>query len=374
MAFGYNNYGKWFEMKANLNLGRIAGIKILVHWTFFFLIAWIVFIELKHDGNAGRIFFNIVLLLSIFACVVLHELGHALTARHFGIRTKKITLLPIGGMASLERIPESPKQELLVTLAGPLVNVVIALLLYIIIPVEALMKSNFTETFEILMSFSFQNFLFYLFLVNLGLVLFNVIPAFPMDGGRILRALLAMKISRVKATKIAASVGQFFALLFLLIGLLYSPFLVVIALFIYLGAFAENRFVQHLDVLKGHSVEEAMIINMTTFDPEDPLDKVVNTVISGTETNFIVVEDHKIKGILYLEHIIGNSNKDVLVKDVMVTQFKTVKNTDPLNDIYNIVFSNKKAFIPVTKEDKIVGVIDAINLNEYLLLQQKLAF
>jgi len=361
-------------MKGNLNLGRISGIKIVVHWTFFFLIAWIVFSELKRGGNTESVLFNIALVLAVFACVVLHELGHALTAKRFGIDTKKITLLPIGGMAKLERIPESPKQEFLITLAGPLVNVIIAILLYYIVSVDEFKVLNFSEAFEILMSFSFQNFLFFLFIVNVGLVVFNFIPAFPMDGGRILRALLAMKMSRVKATQIASSIGQFIAILFLLIGLLYNPFLIIIALFIFFGAYGENQIVQHLALLKGHSVEEAMIINMTTFSPEDTIDLVVNKIISGTETDFLVVKDHKIYGILYHKSIIENSNKNVLVKDVMDTSFKTVKHTDDLKEIYNIVFVEKKSFIPVLKEEKIVGVIDATNLNEYILLQAKLSY
>ncbi len=361
-------------MKANLSLGSISGIKIKVHWTFFFLIAWIVFSELKQGGTTESVLFNITLVLAVFVCVILHELGHALTAKRFGISTKKITLLPIGGMASLERIPESPKQELLVTLAGPLVNVIIALLLYFIIPVNEFMNLNFTESFEILMSFSFQNFFFYLFIVNVGLVIFNIIPAFPMDGGRILRALLAMNMSRVKATQIASSIGQFIAVIFLLLGLLFNPFLVVIALFIFLGAYGENQMVQQLALLKGHSVEEAMIINMTTFKPEDSLDLVVNKIISGTETNFIVFKDHRIEGVLYHQSIIDNSNKNVLVKDIMDTSFKTVKHTDDLKEIYTLVFSKKESFIPVVNQEKLVGVIDATNLNEYMLLQAKLAY
>lgn len=361
-------------MKANLNLGSISGIKIIVHWTFFFLIAWIVFSELHRGGGTESIVFNVVLVLAVFACVVLHELGHALTAKHFGISTKKITLLPIGGMASLERIPESPKQELLVTLAGPLVNVAIAILLYFLVPVNTFMHLNFTETLETLMGFTLQNFLFYLFLVNIGLVLFNMVPAFPMDGGRILRALLAMKTNRAKATQIASNIGQFIAVLFLLLGLLFNPFLIIIALFVFLGAYGENQMVQHLALLKGHSVEEAMLTNISTFKPDDSIDLVVNKIISGTENNFVVIENHQIKGILYHKDIIENSNKNVLVKDIMDTTFNTVKNTDSLSKIYDIIFSEKKPFVPVLKEEKLIGVIDATNLNEYILLQAKLAY
>ena len=361
-------------MKANLNLGRISGIKIKIHWTFFFLIAWIVFDELKRGGNMQSVLFNISFVLAVFLCVVLHELGHALTAKRFGIRTKNITLLPIGGMASLDKIPESPRQEFLVVIAGPLVNVVIAILLYFIVPVQEYLHLDFTEIFETLMRFTLQNFLFYLFIVNIGLVLFNLIPAFPMDGGRILRALLALKMNRVKATQIAASIGQFIAVIFLLIGLLYNPFLIFIALFIFLGAYGENKMVQHLALLSGHTVEEAMLLNITTFNPKDPLDIVVNKIISGTENNFVVVEDDIVKGVLYHKNIIENSNKNVLVEEIMTKTYKTIKDTDKLNKIYQLVYSAKQEFIPVVNNGKLKGAIDAINLSEYLLIQSKLAY
>lgn len=361
-------------MKANFKLGSVSGIKIIVHWTFFFLIAWIVFSELKRGGTTESILFNIALVLGVFACVVLHELGHALTAKRFGINTKKITLLPIGGMASLERIPESPKQELLVTIAGPLVNIIIAIFLYFIVPVDEFLQLNFTETFEVLMSFRWQNFLFSLFIVNVGLVLFNIIPAFPMDGGRILRALLAMKMNRVNATQIASSIGQFIAAFFLLIGLLYNPFLVFIALVIFLGAYGENKMVQHLALLKGHTVEDAMLLNITTFKPEDSIDIVVNKLISSTENSFVVVKDNRVLGLLYHQDIIDNSNKNVLVKDIMNTDFKTVNSDDNLEKIYKLTHSEKHPFFPVLNNNKLAGVIDHINLNEYLLLQAKLAY
>ena len=360
-------------MKANLNLGSVSGIKIKVHWTFLFLILWIVFDELKRGGNVDSILFNIVFVLAVFVCVVLHELGHALTAKHFGINTKKITLLPIGGMASLDKIPTSPKQEFLVVIAGPMVNIVIAILISLFIPFQDLLRQNISEHLEMLKGFTLQNFLLYLLIVNVGLVIFNFIPAFPMDGGRIFRALLAIKLNRVKATQIASSVGQFIAVLFLLIGLIYNPFLIFIALFIFLGAFSENKMVHDLAVLDGHTVEDAMILNITTFKPDDPIDLVVNKIISGTETNFMVVKDHEVKGILYHQDIIANSNKNILVKEVMKTDFTTVKSSDALKKIYNLIYLEKKTFIPVVDNNKILGVIDSTNLNEYILLQSKLA-
>lgn len=359
-------------MKANLSLGRVFGIKIKIHWTFLFLILWIIFSEQNRGGDTSSILFNLALVLAAFVCILLHELGHALTAKHYGIETKKITLLPIGGMASLERIPESPKKELLVTLAGPFMNVIIASILYFIIPVKELMHLNLTETFDMLSSFTWQNFLFYLFIVNIGLVVFNFIPAFPMDGGRILRALLALKMNRVKATQIASSIGQIIAVIFLFVGLLYNPFLIFIALVIFLGAYGENQLVQNLALLKGHSVEEAMIIEITTFSPSDSIDLAVNKIISGTETNFVVVKDNKIEGVLYHKDIIENSNKNILIESVMNRSFKTVNYTDDLKKVYNIIYSEKKPFLPVVNKGKLAGVIDATNLNEYMLLQAKL--
>ena len=201
-------------MKGTLNIGRVSGIKVQVHWTFVFLIAWVVFLEVSRGREMPAIALSILFVLVIFGCVVLHELGHALTARRFGISTRKITLLPIGGVASLERMPEKPQQELLVAVAGPAVNVVIAILLYIVFPIHRFLDLEPEALQEMLSAISPQNFVFYLFAANVMLVVFNAIPAFPMDGGRILRALLSMTIDRVQATRIAAALGQLMAVMF----------------------------------------------------------------------------------------------------------------------------------------------------------------
>ena len=361
-------------MNTNLNIGSVFGIKIKIHWTFFFLIAWIVFDELGRGGTLESIVFNVAFVIAVFLCVVLHELGHALTAKRFGISTKKITLLPIGGMASFDKIPESPKEELLIVIAGPLVNVAIAIVLFFSVPVGELFKYSFTDAYTVFTSFTFQNFLFYLFIVNVALVLFNLIPAFPMDGGRILRALLALKINRVKATQIAASIGQFIAAVFLLVGLLYNPLLIFIALVIFLGAYGENEMVQRLATVEGHTVEEAMLLNITTFEPKDTLDLAVKALVSGTETNFVVVEEGVVKGVLYHKDIIENSNKNMLVEAAMDTDFKTIKRTDALKNIYELIYSNKPLVLPVVDNGKLIGAIDAINLNEYMLIQSKLVY
>ena len=220
------------SMKWSMRLGSLAGIAVYVHATFLILLLWIALSYWRSEQNLQAVVQGVVFILALFGCVVLHELGHALTARHFGIQTRDIILLPIGGVASLEKMPDDPKEEILVALAGPAVNVVIAGLIWLFLSLQhpvpldlsALLKGNMLQQ---------------LLVVNLFLAAFNLLPAFPMDGGRILRAVLALRMDHIAATRMAASVGQAFALWLGLVGLLYNPFLLFIALFVWIGAMAE---------------------------------------------------------------------------------------------------------------------------------------
>jgi Zn-dependent protease len=210
-------------------LGQVAGIDIYMHGTFLILLAWVGvshYLQRHHLADAGA---SVVFILALFAIIVLHELGHALTARHYGICTREITLLPIGGVARLERMPADPKQELVVALAGPAVNVALAALLAGIVTPTAWRDVQWIG----------GDFLSKLLWVNVSLAVFNIIPAFPMDGGRALRAVLAMRMDYVRATQIAAHIGQGLALVFGLVGLFSNPFLVFIALFVWMGAASE---------------------------------------------------------------------------------------------------------------------------------------
>ncbi|MDZ7694567.1 MAG: site-2 protease family protein [Balneolaceae bacterium] len=170
-------------MKSSLHLGKIAGINLRIHWTFWLLIVWIVLREIFLGNSFMSMAWSTVFIAILFLCVVLHEYGHALTARKFGVHTDKITLLPIGGVAHLEEMPENPRQEFLVAIAGPMVNVVIAFLLFPFIPLETYASMSQEEIQQALSTINGQNFLFYLFSANAILVLFNILPAFPMDGG-----------------------------------------------------------------------------------------------------------------------------------------------------------------------------------------------
>lgn len=225
-----------------MKIGSPFGIGVHVHWSFLILLGIIGLSSLSSGGVAGAVF-SITLIVALFTCVVLHELGHSLAARAFGIQTRHITLYPIGGVAQLERMPRKPHQELLIAVAGPAVNVVIAILL---IPV--VMVVGFPETAEDVMRPGFASLLVSLLGLNIFLVLFNMVPAFPMDGGRVLRALLAFSGDFLWATNVASRIGQGFAVLFFLGGVLgifgvgpFSPMLMLIAVFIFFAAAAERR-------------------------------------------------------------------------------------------------------------------------------------
>lgn len=364
-------------MKGSLDLGRVAGIKVRVHWTFMLLILWVVFLEMTRESDLNAILWSVFFILVLFVCVVLHELGHALTARRFNIGTRQITLLPIGGVASLEAMPEDPKEEFFVAIAGPAVNVVIALLLYLLIPMENYLSQDPEMLEQTMSSINPRNFLFYLFSANVMLVLFNLIPAFPMDGGRVFRALLSMKFDRITATQMAARLGQGMAFLFFLIGLLYNPILILIAIFVYFGAQGENIMVQQLALLKDHKVKDAMMTDITTVHPDDTLNDVVDIILTGTERDFVVVENGKVRGILYQSDLMQaykRKNTSAKVSDIMDGEFYPVRINDKLTDVYRKVRSNNKSFFPVLEGDELVGAIDMNNINEFMTFRAPLDY
>ncbi len=360
-------------MKGVLNLGKLFKVNIEIHWTFIFILIWVIFLEIKSGGTPQNALMSSIFILLLFVCVVMHEFGHILTARKFGVHTKKITLLPIGGVASMDSIPENPKQELLIALAGPAVNMAIAAVLLLFVNVSSFINQNPAQLEMTLDHVTTQNLLLYLFSANIALAIFNFVPAFPMDGGRVLRALLAMNMDRVTATNIASGIGQFLAIIFVFIGIFYNPFLIIIGLFIYFGAYGENKMVQQLSLLKDHKVSEAMLTNISTLKPENTIEDVIKLLLSGTEKNFVVLQDSKIVGILHHKDIIKNSqNKNLAVKEIMTRSFKSVDLYADLKDILKLISTEKNHFFAVTDKDKLVGAIDLTNLSEFMLIQANL--
>src|SRR5215831_3975887 len=273
-------------------IGRIAGINLYVHFTFLLLLAWIGFEHYQAHGDLLEAAAGVLFVLTLFGIVVLHELGHALAARRYGIPTRDITLLPIGGVARLERMPDDPWQGFVVALAGPAVNVVLAVGIFGILtlgdglaPLHHLLRAG-------------GHFLSQLFWINVALAVFNLLPAFPMDGGRALRALLAMRLGRERATDVAATLGKGFAIAIGVIGLVTNPFLVLIAIVVWLGASQERALVHLKSALHGVPVSAAMLTRVGTVSPEQRLEDAAALMLSGGQSQVPVVDHGQAVGVL----------------------------------------------------------------------------
>ena len=318
-------------MSGSWRIGRLAGIDVYVHFTFLLLLGWVAVSYYTAHADWAEALQGVIFILALFGIVVLHELGHALAARRYGIRTRDITLLPIGGVARLERMPEDPKQELVVALAGPAVNVVLAAAIYF----GWLLSSGLAPVAEVpRVGGSFVDQLFW---VNVSLALFNLLPAFPMDGGRVLRALLAMRMDYVRATQVAARIGQGMAIVFVFVGLLFNPFLIFIGLFVWLGANAEASMVQMRSALGGIPVSRVMITEFRVLRPDDPLERAIEHHTAGFQQDFPVVEDGTLVGVLTrndLASAIARFGTSARVGDVMRRDFVTVSPREMLHTAF----------------------------------------
>jgi Zn-dependent protease/CBS domain-containing protein len=347
----------------------VSGIPIYVHATFLLLIAWVVARHWMEHADLGATISGVGFVLALFACVVLHELGHALTARRFGIRTRDITLLPIGGLARLERMPDDPRQELWVALAGPAVNVAIAAVLYLWLQA--------TGTAEPVgqLSVGSGSIVQRLMIVNISLVVFNLLPAFPMDGGRVVRALLALRMDYTRATQTAAALGQAMALLFGLVGLFTNPFLVFIALFVWIGAAQEAGAVQMKTALGGIPISRVMITEFHTLAPDDTLGRAAELLLAGSQQDFPVVDDGQVVGILTRTDLFASlprQGQDTAVTDVMRRDIQIVDSHDMLEGVLGRLQAADVRTFPVTRNSALVGLLTMENVGEFLAIQSAL--
>jgi Zn-dependent protease/predicted transcriptional regulator len=357
-------------MKWSWKLGEIRGIGVFMHATFLILIGFVVFSHYSAGHSLAKTLEGVGFVLAIFACVVAHEFGHALMAARYGIKTKDITLLPIGGLARLERMPDKPIEELWVALAGPAVNVVIAAGLFAWI--------RFADAFAPLEQLSVTSgpFLERLLMVNIVLVVFNMLPAFPMDGGRVLRALLATRLEYAQATQIAASIGQAMALFFAFIGFFTNPFLIFIALFVWIGATQEASMATMKSALGGIPVNRAMMTDFRSLKPSDSLQRAIELVLATPQQDFPVVEEGKVVGILPSRELmtaLQKQGQDALVGDVMRRDFISVDANDMLDAALGRVQTSECCLIaPVIHHDELVGLLTAENVREFLLIASAL--
>jgi Zn-dependent protease len=347
-------------------LTRIAGIDVYVHATFVIVVAWIALVYWNQSQSLAAVVEGVGFILALFACIVLHEYGHALTARRYGIRTRDITLLPIGGIARLERMPEEPLQELWVALAGPAVNVVIALCLSGWLrasgqwpPVDGLgvASGGFVER---------------VMLANVFLAGFNLLPAFPMDGGRVLRALLATRMEYTRATQHAASIGQGMAILFGFLGLQGNPMLIFIALFVWIGAGQEASMVQMKSALAGIPVRRAMLTHFRTLRPASTLGDAADLVLSGSQQDFPVMDDGRLEGILTRSDLLAaltRSGRNAAVGDNMERDCPTADTSEMLETVLARVRGRDCHTVPVMERGALIGLVTMDNVGEFLMIQ-----
>src|SRR6266540_954566 len=356
-------------MRWQWKLGRFAGIDVYIHATFLLLIGWVGYSYWQQSQQWSEVLKGILFILALFLCVVLHEYGHALTARKYGIRTRDITLYPIGGVARLERMPDKPIEELWVALMGPAVNVVIAAVLfaYLYLTQGRVPLNNLTA--------ASGSFLVRLLGINIILVLFNLIPAFPMDGGRVLRALLALRMDYVRATQVAANIGQGLAFVFGLIGILANPFLLFIAFFVWIGASQEASMVQMKNSIGGIPVTRAMQTQFDTLSPSDHLDRVVSLILAGSQQDFPVAEDGHIVGILTRDDFIKALSRDgqsTPVASVMRRDLPTVDSHDMVEMAVTRLQESGSKTLPVMHAGQLVGLITSENITEFLMIRSAL--
>lgn len=356
-------------MKGALRLAKIKGIEVSIHWTFLLLILWIIIQNIRSGLAVNLVLWTLAFVMAIFVCVILHELGHALTARQFGIRTRDITLYPIGGVARLETMPRKPKEELLVSLAGPAVNLLIALVLLPFVDFNALASET------ALTQIGPENFLLAFSVVNIWLAVFNLVPAFPMDGGRVFRALLSFWMDRAVATRTAALLGQFIAIGFIFLGFYVNPFLIFIGLFIILGAQSESSFAQTEALMEGHTVLDLTMHDMPLVSPQTTVAQMVGEVLNSQKKNFVVWDGEQILGTVTQLDVIkalGERGESATVSDFMKTDVLYLSPSMPVNDAISKMQSGNRSIALVREGQQVIGMVDNDNLVEFILIQRAL--
>lgn len=356
-------------MKWQWKLGTFAGIDVFIHATFLLIVGWYGFTYWQETRTLAGTLEGVAFILLLFLAVTLHEYGHALTARKFGIKTRDITLYPIGGVARLERMPDKPIQELWVALAGPAVNVVIAAVLF-----GWLVFSNALVPLNQL-TMATGSFIERLMIVNISLVVFNLIPAFPMDGGRVLRALLAMNMDYVRATQIAATVGQGLAFLFGLAGLFGNPMLLFIAFFVWMGASQEASMVQMKNALGGIPVGRAMLSTYETVSPRDTLSRVAQLILAGSQHDFPVVDNGRVLGVVTRDDFLAaltQHGQNVAVSSIMRGNLPEVDSYEMVELALMRLQQSGTSVLPVTHAGQLVGIVTAENITEYLMIRAAL--
>lgn len=356
-------------MKWSWKIGDAAGIEVRVHVTLLILLLWIGLAYWQVEGELGAAVSGVAFIVALFGCILLHELGHALVARRFGIRTRNIVLLPIGGIASIERSPDDPQQEILIALAGPAVSFALAAGLWLAL--AAIHGVAEARELDLDQGGFFER----LAIVNFLLGAFNLLPAFPMDGGRVFRALLSQRIGAYRATRIAATVAQVAAVALALLGLRYNLFLLIIAVFIWFAAAGEAQMAGIRAALSGAAARKAMIDRFEVLAPDASLGEAVALTLTGSQKHFPVLRDGQVVGVLRQGDLVQglhDHGKLCRVDRVMKTDVPRMEIDEPLDHVLETIGDDAAGTIAVMDHGRLAGIIDIDNLFEWLRIRQAL--
>lgn len=349
-------------MNRALTIGVFWGIPVRIHWSFGFIILIISYTAMSAGLSLRDSFGYLLFVMLLFCFVVMHEYGHALSAKYYGIKTKDIIISPIGGVARLESLPKKSLHELIIALAGPAVNIVLAVVLSVI----TVIFGNFDLSFIGEKAFVFDSWtelVKYLILMNVALFVFNLIPAFPMDGGRVLRALLSMWIGRLKGTRIAAGVGQFLAIVFSGIGIYYGHIILAfIGVFIFVAAATEARQVKVTEFLQKATVKDIMRNQFTPIFVNENFARAISLLMRNVEKNFLVFNDeHQVIGSLpeiFIRDVIKKQTDDMTIGEFFSERIDFVDKEMPLIDLFNLMNTKGLAIAVVEENGDIIGVVD----------------
>lgn len=357
-------------MKGSIKILSVRGIHISVHWTFLLLLGWIILINVEQGTNAARLVWSLMFVLAVFACVMLHELGHAAVAGYFGIRAKDIVLLPIGGTASIEKFPDNPRQELSISLAGPVTNIIIAFLLWLLQDPGA----PFLMQPERASAFGLGMFVYDLRMVNVGLAAFNLIPAFPMDGGRILRALLGFRLNYVRATSIATAIGKGIAWVFVAFGILMvNPILPLIGVFILFSAGTEEHYLRLRSLVKNIRLNEVVMNDYNSLQADMDVREAAGILMTNHSKYFMLMEGARPVGSINRLEIVkalaekryGEKLRSLVKEEVLL-----LDGWQTADGVLEELGRDDEKLYPVTENGIFEGVVSLNHIVEYLLLHR----
>ncbi len=357
-------------MKTTFRLTKIFGIDIEIHFTFLLLLAFF-FAFLGWNGLA--------LIVGVFFFVTMHELCHSLVALHYGIKVKKVILLPIGGVAQMPEMPKKPKQELLISLAGPLSNIIVVIVffypLYALIGKDALIHPFMVITGQAPYTAEL-NVLAHIYWINLILAVFNMLPAFPMDGGRVVRALLTYKLGYKEATHVAVKLGHIFALVFGYIGLVHGNILLlVIAVFIYMSASGEGVQVDIQETIKNYTIRDVLADEFIRLDPDASLGKVLEIMFHSHQEDFPVMEEGRMIGFLTRRRVVQAAHersKDVSCRDIMRHDIPAIYTDTSLDHVQKLMRKYMTTAMPVEDSGNIVGLVTLDDINRvYVMMNER---